>query len=67
MSDKFGKGFSRWNLNYMISFYKNYSVQTLSKHLGWSHYCELLSISDKDKLRIFPQLVGQLFSVSCSY
>ena len=33
----------------MISFYKNYSGQTLSSHLGWSHYCELLSILVKDK------------------
>jgi len=46
----------------MISFYQNYSGQTLSSHLGWSHYCELLSISDKDKLQIFPQLVGQAFT-----
>lgn len=38
---------SIWN---MITFYKEYgSVQTLSGHPSWSYYCELLSISDKDK------------------
>ena len=55
LTDKFGKGFSRWNLNYMISFYQNYSGQTLSSHLGWSHYCELLSISDKDKRSFYEK------------
>jgi hypothetical protein len=39
----------------MISFYQNYSGQTLSKHLGWSHYCELLSISDKDKRSFYEK------------
>ena len=39
----------------MISFYQNYSGQTLSSHLGWSHYCELLSISDKDKRSFYEK------------
>lgn len=38
----------------MINFYKAYNdVQTLSGHLGWSHYCELLSISDIDKRHFY--------------
>lgn len=38
----------------MINFYLTYgSVQTLSGQLGWSHYCELLSISDKDKRHFY--------------
>ena len=50
LTKRFGKGFSRANVWNMISFYKEYhSVQTLSERLSWSHYCELLSISDKDK------------------
>lgn len=49
LTRKFGKGFSRANIWNMITFYKEYgSVQTLSERLSWSHYCELLSISDKD-------------------
>ncbi len=34
----------------MRRFYTTYSdVQTLSRHLSWSHYCELLIIEDTDK------------------
>ena len=38
----------------MNTFYIEYgSVQTLSDRLSWSHYCELLSISDKDKRHFY--------------
>ena len=51
---KFGKGFSRANIWNMITFYKEYgSVQTVSERLSWSHYCELLSISDKAKRHFY--------------
>lgn len=54
LTEKFGKGFSRANIWNMMAFYKEYqSVQTLSERLSWSHYCELLSISDKDKRRFY--------------
>ena len=54
LTRKFGKGFSRANIWNMITFYKEYgSVQTLSERLSWSHYCELLSISDKDKRHFY--------------
>ena len=56
LTNKFGKGFSIANLHFMVAFYNNYgNVQTLSKHLGWSHYCELLSISDKDKRSFYEK------------
>jgi len=43
----YGKGFSRSNLQYMRLFYLSYkNCQTLSAKLGWSHYTELLAISD---------------------
>ncbi len=43
----YGKGFSRTNLVYMRLFYIKYrKSQTLSDRLTWSHYVELLSISD---------------------
>jgi len=42
-----GKGFSRSNLQYMRLLYVNYPIcQSLSGKLSWSHYTELLSISD---------------------
>lgn len=38
----------------MINFYLTYgSVLTLSRQLSWSYYCELLSISDKDKRHFY--------------
>ena len=50
LTAEFGKGFSRSNLQNMRSFYMNYEkCQTLSGKLSWSHYCELLSIAEKDK------------------
>ena len=46
----FGKGFSRSNLHWMRLLYIKYPIcQTLSNKLSWSHYCELLTISDDDK------------------
>lgn len=49
LTAELGKGFSRSNLFNMRSFYLNFSdVQTLSGQLSWSHYCELLAVSDTD-------------------
>ena len=56
LSLEFGKGFSRSNLQNMRAFYLNYEkCQTLSGKLNWSHYCELLSISDKDKRSFYEK------------
>ena len=44
---RYGKGFSRSNLQLMRILYLKYpKYQTLSGKLGWSKYCELLSVSD---------------------
>ena len=49
LSNELGRGFSRSNLFTMRNFYQNYpDVQTVSGQLSWSHYCELLLVSDKD-------------------
>lgn len=49
LTKEFGKGFSRSNLQNMRSLYLTYpKCQTLSGKLTWSHYCELLVISDPD-------------------
>ena len=43
-----GRGFSRPNLNNMRMFYLRFPIcQTLSDKLSWSHYCELIKISDE--------------------
>lgn len=51
-----GKGFSRSNLQNMRLFYLKYeNCQTLSGNLSWSHYCELLIISDDDKRKFYEK------------
>ena len=53
LTREYGKGFSRSNLQWMRLLYIKYpNCQTLSSKLSWSHYCELLSISD-DQRRSF--------------
>lgn len=50
LTRELGKGFSRSNIYNMRQFYLCYPIfQTVSGKLSWSHYCELLSISDADK------------------
>lgn len=50
LTQEFGKGFSRVNLQWMRLLFLKYPIcQTLSNKLSWSHYCELLTISDDDK------------------
>lgn len=56
LTKEFGKGFSRFNLQNMRVFYLRYPIcQTLSGKLSWSHYCELLSISDEDKRSFYEK------------
>jgi len=60
LSIKYGKGFSRSNLQYMRLFYIHYPIrQTVSGKLSWSHYVELLSIND-DLERKFYQKQAEL-------
>lgn len=48
LRSNFGKGFSRRNLSEMRRFYLTYPIwQTVSAKLTWSHYVELISISDE--------------------
>ena len=52
----YGKRFSKSNIQRMIKFYTTYkTVPTLSGQLTWSHYCELLSISSKDKRMFYEK------------
>lgn len=56
LTREFGKGFSRSNLQNMRAFYLAYEkCQTVSGKLSWSHYCELLSISDVDKRNFYEK------------
>ena len=51
-----GKKYNRRTLFRMKQFYNIFSdekVSTLSTQLSWSHYTELLSIKDKNKLQYY--------------
>ena len=56
LTREFGKGFSRSNLQNMRAFYLAYEkCQTPSGKLAWSHYCELLTISDEGKRSFYEK------------
>ena len=56
LTKEFGKGFSVSNLQFMRRFYQTYQIQqTVSVKLSWSHYCELLSISDREKRSFYEK------------
>lgn len=63
LTAEFGKGFSRANIYNMRLFYQTYQkIQTVSGKLSWSHYCELLSISDEDKRRFYEKdILGEIY------
>lgn len=43
-------------MQFMRRFYQTYQIQqTVSVQLSWSHYCELLSISDSDKRSFYEK------------
>jgi hypothetical protein len=60
-----GRGFSRSVLNYMRQFYLRYPIcETLSHKLSWSHYCELLKISDDlERSFYYQQNINENWSV----
>lgn len=56
LTKELGKGFSVSNIQFMRRFYQTYQIQqTVSVKLSWSHYCELLSISDPDKRSFYEK------------
>ena len=56
LTDEYGKGFSISNLQFMRRFFLTYEKQqTLSVKLSWSHYCELLLISDEQKRSFYEK------------
>ena len=56
LTAEFGKGFSRANLYNMRQFYLSYEkVQSVTGKLTWTHYCELLTISDLEKRSFYEK------------
>ena len=51
---KFGKGFSKRNLERMRKFYVCYPIATtMLSQLTWSHYLELIKIDDEDRRNFY--------------
>lgn len=56
LTNKFGKGFSLSNLYNIKMFYTKYPIfQSVTGKLSWTHYCELLYISDDDKRSFYEK------------
>ena len=53
LTNELGRGYSQMNLKYMRKFYLLQKRQTLSVQLTWSHYVELLSIKDINKINYY--------------
>lgn len=56
LTREIGKGFSLSNIYNMRQFYIKYPIfQSVTGKLTWTHYCELLSISDDDKRNFYEK------------
>lgn len=56
LTKELGKGFSRSNVYNMRQFYLSYPIfQSVTGKLSWTHYCELLSISDREKRSFYEK------------
>ncbi len=56
LTSEFGKGFSRANVYNIRAFYLAYEkIQSVTGKLTWTHYCELLSITDKEKRSFYEK------------
>ncbi|MCU0339018.1 MAG: PDDEXK nuclease domain-containing protein [Spirosomaceae bacterium] len=65
LSTTLGKGFSRSNLIYMRLFYSEFPKSEKPSHLlSWSHYVELLKISDKlERSFYLQQTINEKWSI----
>ncbi len=58
LTNDLGKGYSKRNLWLMLRFYEfKEKMQTVSAQLSWSHYCELLSFENINKINYYIELV----------
>ena len=54
LTNEFGKGFSKRNLERMRKFYIIFPIATtVSSQLSWSHYLELIKIDDEQKRKFY--------------
>lgn len=56
LTKELGKGFSMSNIYNMRQFYLDYPIfQSLTGKLTWTHYCELMMISDLDRRSFYEK------------
>ncbi len=54
LTEEFGKGFSKRNLERMRKFYTCFPIATtVSSQLSWSHYLELIRINEEPKRKFY--------------
>lgn len=54
LTNEFGRGFSKRNLERMRMFYIRFPIATtVSSQLGWSHYLELINIEEEGKRKFY--------------
>lgn len=65
LKSRFGKGFSKSNIYLMRQFYLKYQIfQSVTGKLTWTHYAELLGVSDDIARRFYEnQVVNDNWSV----
>ena len=59
LTSELGKGYSVTNLKYMRQFYLLLKSQTLSDLLSWSHYTEILKITDINKINYYIKITEE--------
>lgn len=65
LTNEFGRGFSKRNLERMRKFYMLFSITTTSlSQLSWSHYLELIKIDEEPKRNFyFKETINSRWSV----
>ena len=65
LTNEFGKGFSKRNLERMRKFYICFSIATtVSSELSWSHYLELIKIDEEQKRNFYlNECINEKWSV----
>ncbi len=56
LTNELGKGYTVTNLKYMRKFYNLLKSQPVADQLTWSHYVELLSIKDINKINYYIKI-----------
>ena len=60
LTNEFGKGYTYTSLTRNIKFYHLYSnVATMSQHLSWSHFLELITLNNNDEIMYYINIINK--------